>query len=175
MKLDLYGWFPPENEETLDKLIKENNVKTVLEIGCFLGKSTKFFVEQGCTVISIDTFEGAKDINASAEVQKRLPTMYEQFVFNLKELGIYDKVHIYKGTSESAYNCIHKYFTADLIFVDGSHEYADVKKDIAMWFDRAVRVICGDDYTDVHPQVKQAVNELLPQANKNQRVWYVIK
>jgi len=173
MELDLYGWFPPENEETLARLIKENNIKTVLEIGCFLGKSTKFFVEQGCTVISIDTFEGAKDINASAEVQKRLPTMYEQFMFNLKELGIEDKVTVFKGTSEKSHD---QYgFTADLIFIDGSHEYEDVKKDINMWFSRANKVLCGDDYTGVHPQVKQAVDELLPKANKNQRVWYVIK
>jgi predicted O-methyltransferase YrrM len=177
MKLDLYGWFPPENEETLGRLIKENNIKTVLEIGCFLGKSTKFFVEHGCTVISIDTFEGAKDINASAEVQKRLPTMYEQFKFNLKELGIANKVQIFKGTSEQAFDCFYngKPFAVDLIFVDGSHEYEDVKKDIEMWSKINSKILCGDDYTDVHPQVKQAVDELLPTANKDQRVWYVIK
>jgi len=174
MKLDLYGWFPPENEETLARLIKENNVKTVIEIGCFLGKSTKFFVEQGCTVISIDTFEGAKDINASADVQKRLPTMYEQFMFNLKALGIEDKVTVFKGTSELAF-ILQPEFRADLIFIDGSHEYYDVCVDIQDWHSRANKILCGDDYTDVHPGVKQAVDELLPTANKNQRVWYVIK
>lgn len=174
MKLDLYGWFPVENEETLSRLIKENNIKTVLEIGCFLGKSTKFFVEQGCTVISIDTFEGAKDINASAEVQKRLPTMFEQFKFNLKELGIEDKVTVFKGSSVEAFISEPEY-RADLIFIDGSHEYGDVVADIQDWYGRADKVLCGDDYTNVHPQVKQAVDELLPDANTNQRVWYVIK
>lgn len=177
MKLDLYGWFPKENEETLAKLIKENNIKTVIEIGCFLGKSTKFFVDQGCDVVSIDTFEGASDLNRCEEVIKRLPNLYEQFLFNLKELGIEDKVTVFKGTSEDAYN----YFTyskspnADLIFIDGSHEYEDVKNDIKMWSQRYKKVLCGDDYTDAHEDVKKAVNELLPNSNKNQRLWYQIK
>ena len=175
MKLDLYGWFPKENEETLAKLIKENNIKTVIEIGCFLGKSTKFFVEQGCTVISIDTFEGASDLNGCEEVQKRLPNLYAQFLFNLKELGIEDKVKVFKGTSEEAFNNLLSYWTADMIFIDGSHKYEDVKKDIEIWKDRAFKVICGDDYTDVHLDIKKAVDELLPNADTNQRVWFYNK
>ena len=171
MKLDLFGWFPKENEETLKKLIKENNVKTVIEVGCFLGKSTKFFVEQGCEVVSIDTFEGASDLNDCEEVKKRLPNLYEQFLFNLKELGIENRVTVLQGSSEWAFFCTQP-FRSDLIFIDGSHKYEDVKQDIKMWSRRANKIICGDDYTDVHPDVKQAVDELLPNANKNQRVWY---
>ena len=174
MKLDLFGWFPEENEETLKKLIAENNIKTVLEIGCFLGKSTKFFVEQGCSVISIDTFRGSKDLNNCEEIKKRLPSLYEQFLFNLKESGIENKVQVFVGSSMKAFNSPHR-LSADLIFIDGSHEYADVKNDIEMWQIRAQRVLCGDDYTDAHPGVRQAVDELLPDANKNQRVWYLIK
>lgn len=185
MKLDLYGWFPQENADTLAKLIKEHNIKTVIEIGCFLGLSTKFFVEQGCTVISIDTFEGSKDLNGSQAVKDRLPNLYEQFLFNLKELGIEDKVKVMRMTSSKAYQEMHDYahehglltddLSADLVFIDGSHEYDDVRVDISLWNKMADKIICGDDYTDVHPGVKRAVDELLPEANKNQRLWYQIK
>ncbi|HBT75063.1 TPA: hypothetical protein DEB29_03630 [Candidatus Wolfebacteria bacterium] len=174
MKLDLYGWMPQENKDTLAKLIKEHNVKTVIEIGCFLGLSTKFFVEQGCNVVSIDTFEGAADINRSEEVQKRLPTLYEQFMFNMQELGIADKVHVVRMTSEEAAKPV-RVGKADLIYIDGSHQYEDVKLDIELWKDRATKVLCGDDYTPHQEGVRRAVDELLPEANKDQRVWYVIK
>lgn len=174
MKLDLYGWFPKENEETLAKIIKENNVKTVIEIGCFLGKSTKFFVEQGCTVISIDTFKGANDLNKCKEVIKRLPNLYEQFLFNIKELGIKDKITVFKGTSKEVF-IMNPKLRADLIFIDGSHEYKDVIADIQDWSTRYDKVLCGDDYTEVHEDVKKAVDELLPNSNKNQRLWYQIK
>ena len=174
MKLDLFGWFPKDNEEVLGKLIKENGVKSVIEIGCFLGKSTAFFVSQGCDVKSIDTFEGADDLNCTAEVQKRLPILYEQFLFNIKELGIADKVEVLKGSSEF-WNKEYPVLEADLIFIDGSHIYEDVKKDIQMWLPRAQKILCGDDYNLEHKGVKDAVDELLPFANKNNRVWYLSK
>lgn len=173
MKLDLYGWFPKENEELLAKLIKEHNVKTVLEIGCFLGKSTKFFVEQGCMVTSVDTFEGSKDLNGSAEVKKRLPTLFKQFLFNLRALGIRDKVGVFKGTSAYASEFLHDDY--DLVFIDGSHLEADVTQDIRLWNPRAKKIICGDDYSLCHPGVRWAVDQELPLANTDQRLWYLIK
>lgn len=177
MELNLYGWFPPENEETLKKLIKDQDIKTVIEIGCFLGKSTKFFVEQGCKVVSIDTFKGAEDINKSGVVRGLLPSLEEQFRFNLKALGIEDKVNVTAMSSADAYSLRNKLgiFKADMVFVDGSHKYEDVKLDIELWLNLADKVICGDDYSPHYPGVRQAVDELLPDANKEHRVWYKIK
>ena len=173
MEIDLYGWMPEENRITLEKLIKENNVRSVIEIGCFLGLSTKFFVEQGCKVFAIDTFLGSKDINQSEEVRRRLPTLYEQFVFNMDALGIKESVEVLRMSSDQAFKFSN--LKADLVYIDGSHEYGDVVNDIDMWFGRANKIICGDDYTDVHDGVRRAVDELLPNANKSQRVWFLIK
>lgn len=185
MELNLHGWFPKENEETLSKLIKEHNIKTVIEIGCFLGKSTKFFVEQGCSVISIDTFKGASDLNGNGYIKTLLPTLEEQFRFNLKALGIEDKVQVMPMTSEDAFKEMARYaeehgmlledLSADLVFIDGSHEYDDVFLDIKLWNKMADKVLCGDDYTEHYPDVRRAVNTLLPMANKGQRVWYLVK
>ena len=176
MKLDLYGWFPKENEIVLRNLIKDNNIKTVIEIGCFLGKSTSFFVEQGCKVIAIDTFEGASDLNDCKAVKKRLPTLFEQFKFNMRELGIEDKVEVYKMRSERAFyefweDCVDE---VDMVYIDGSHDYEDVWFDINNWQEMAKKVICGDDYTKHHDGVRKAVDDLLPDANKLNRVWYKI-
>lgn len=174
MQLDLYGWFPEENKETLSRLINEHNIKTVIEIGCFLGKSTAWFVEQGCTVTTIDTFEGAQDLNGSAEVIKRLPTLFEQFCFNMKALGIEDKVRVIRMRSDEAVY-LHNIRKADLVYIDGSHVYEDVIKDIIYWGIFARKVLCGDDYTPHQPGVRKAVDKLLPDADKKQRVWFEIK
>jgi len=174
MKLDLYGWFPEENERVLSELISKYNIKTVIEIGCFLGKSTAFFVGQGCRVICVDTFKGSSDLNNCEEVKKRLPNLYNQFLFNMKALNIEDRVRVVKGTSRDADR---KYpgIKAELIFIDGSHEYEDVFHDISAWKDRALKIICGDDYSPNHQGVRRAVDELLPGANKDNRCWYFIK
>jgi len=170
MKIDLYGWMPQENRQVLKKLIKQNDIKTVIEIGCFLGKSTHFFAKRGCHVLSIDTFEGAKDLNRCKEVIPRLPNLFEQFKFNMQALGLTDRVSWFKGTSADA----HKIFkhSADLVYIDGSHEYEDVINDINLWMPRATKIICGDDYSGNHPGVTQAVDELIPNANTKNRVWF---
>ena len=174
MKIDFYGWFPKTNKKTLDFLIKKHKIKTVIEIGCFLGKSTSFFASRGCHIHSIDTFKGSEDINKSSEVVNRLPVMLEQFLFNIEATGISDRVNVYRGTSEEIAK-MYPNLVADMVFIDGSHVYEDVKNDINLWKDRGIKIICGDDFTEVHPGVVKAVNELLPEANKDQRCWYYIK
>ena len=54
----------------------------------------------------------------------------------------------------------------DFIFIDASHEYEDVKKDIIGWYPKLKLggIIAGHDYTS-YDGVKQAVDEIL--INKN--------
>ncbi len=50
----------------------------------------------------------------------------------------------------------------DLVFIDGDHNYAQVKKDIQMWLPHIVEggIICGHDYGwEKWPGVKQAFDE----------------
>ena len=48
----------------------------------------------------------------------------------------------------------------DFIFIDGSHEYEDVKEDLSVWYSKVKRggTIAGHDYT-TYPGVKKAVDE----------------
>lgn len=50
----------------------------------------------------------------------------------------------------------------DLVFIDGDHTYAQVKKDIQMWLPHIVEggILCGHDYGwEKWPGVKQAFDE----------------
>lgn len=55
---------------------------------------------------------------------------------------------------------------ADLVFVDASHDYASVKKDIqlALRICKSGGILCGHDYSNAWPGVIAAVKELLPAA-----------
>jgi SAM-dependent methyltransferase len=48
----------------------------------------------------------------------------------------------------------------DFVFIDGSHEYGDVKEDISVWYPKVKKggTIAGHDYT-TYPGVKKAVDE----------------
>ena len=167
------GWFPTTNKETLERLIKEHNVKTVLEIGSFVGLSTAWFAERVEKVFTIDPFDAITRINyLHGEMKEVAKNQLGNFRKNTDK---YDNIFELVMTSEQAFNHHDFDLYADLIYIDGSHEYEDVKKDIEMWQNRATKILCGDDYTDSWPGVKKAVDECGLQVNKDQRLWYVKK
>jgi predicted O-methyltransferase YrrM len=59
----------------------------------------------------------------------------------------------------------------DFIFIDASHEYEDVKKDIIAWYPKLKLggIIAGHDYTS-YDGVKKAVDEILINKNLNIRL-----
>ena len=171
-EIDLHGWFPGQSQTLLEPLMKKHGIQSVIEIGCFLGRATFFFAQRCDKVTVVDTFEG-NDEPYMGTVKDRLPTLLPQFLYNMAHLRVATKIHTIALPSEIA-ACLYPDLTADLVYIDASHKYLDVKEDIRLWLPRAKKVFCGDDYTNgVGREVKQAVDELLPQANRNQRLWYV--
>jgi hypothetical protein len=64
--------------------------------------------------------------------------------------------------------------TIDMVFIDANHTYDAVKADIEAWLPKVRKIICGHDYADGWPGVKQAVNEKFPQGVKTiGSIWYV--
>lgn len=65
----------------------------------------------------------------------------------------------------------------DLVFIDGCHNYEDVKADIEAW-SRVVRpggvVACHDFTNTQHPGVARAVCELVPADRRRQSGWSVV-
>lgn len=62
----------------------------------------------------------------------------------------------------------------DYTFLDARHDYESVKADIEAWLPWTDLIIAGHDY-GTWPGVTQAVDELLPQRQILNNVWYVHK
>ena len=166
------GWFPDENRRILEKLIKDHNIKTVIEIGSFVGLSTVFFAERCERVIAIEPFNAIDNCDyLNDEMKEIAKNQREEYDKNTAGFKNIDTIPL---TSLKA-SKIPYFPDADLIFIDGSHKYEDVDQDIKIWLAKARVVICGDDYSPWWPGVRQAVDENLPDANKENRVWYFIK
>jgi len=62
----------------------------------------------------------------------------------------------------------------DFVYIDGNHEYSNVKKDIQLWYPKIKKgaYIAGDDY-DWHlgDDVKRAVNEFFVEYDIIERRW----
>lgn len=154
---DIRGWFAKPNEDALLKLIQENGIKTVIEIGSFLGASTAFFAEHCEHVFAIDPFVIWEDFIKDGQPRGDLPdNFFPVFQRNMELLDLTRKVTPYVMTSREAALDMPS-LRADLIYIDGGHDYDSVLTDILAWLPRAEKFICGDDFDEHWPGVKEAV------------------
>lgn len=87
---------------------------------------------------------------------------------------------IKKSSIEAAKDCSDK--SLDFVYIDASHDYENVKADIAAWTPKAAKLICGHDYNGRLDKkgvwgVKRAVDEAFGEENVIVRrglVWGVI-
>ncbi len=130
----IQGWLFPPEAFILYSMSLENNdaAGRILEIGSFLGKSSYWLAKgakerNGEKIICVDTFEG------SLEHQEALKgrSTYDTFETNLRKAGVFDWVMPVRKSSEDAFTSFRDRIS--LLFIDGSHEYLDVKADLLSW------------------------------------------
>lgn len=167
------GWMHDEMRATLEMLIDRFEVKSVIEVGSFLGLSACFFAERVDEVHCIDVWEknmmGSVMQAAMAQagaVGEHMDSMHEVFLANTEA---YPNIHSYKMDSLTAAETLG--LEADLIYLDGDHTYEGITADIQAWRPRAKKVLCGDDNIPKWPTVTEAAKEI--GANIDQRVWWL--
>jgi len=113
------GFFDLEEVTVLQSLAKD---MVCLEIGSFYGRSTIALAEVAAIVYAVDTFKAS----GSGAFQEKEFTVLEDFITNTKGWGnIWAKI----GRSEDKVPLLPD-GQIGLVFIDGSHEYEDVKRDI---------------------------------------------
>lgn len=173
------GWSEMERQGVLlntllDKLDHSNKIN-IVEIGVYKGRGTalwnEILINRGINYeyYAIDNFLG------SSEHQKNI-NYYEITLQNLSP--IIKKIKIIKNDSliESK-NYEDNFF--DIVYIDASHDYDSVTEDIKHWYPKVKYggFICGDDFIDIWPGVKQSVSDFFD--NKFEVVgetqWFVKK
>lgn len=151
--------FPTSRSEIFGKLIEETKPKTIVEIGSYLGASA-FTMAQACKdqgleteIVCIDTWLGTLDMWEKPDARKGLalrhghPSIYRQFLANVKHFGFEDFITPFPLPSTLALELLRRAdFTAQFVYVDGSHEYADAFSDIQAARKLGPKVILVDDF-----------------------------
>ena len=160
LPFDEQGWFG--NGPQLEKIINETNPKTIIEIGAWLGSSTRFLAQKSSAktkVYTVDTWNGSP--NEGVHLQDpRLPYLYQLFLSNVKHAGLTDKIIPIRMSSLEANAALN--VKADLIYIDASHDTNSVIDDILHWQSHLNPdgVMCGDDW--LWDSVRIAVEHCAP-------------
>jgi precorrin-6B methylase 2 len=118
---------------------------SVVEIGSWKGRSTFALCSSGCPVVyAVDHFAHPSE-------------PYEADF--LKNLAGFGNLHVVHADSVTASEFVPP---ADMVFIDGSHDYQSVFQDIRLWLPKTKALICGHDFYAngvTWPGVRQAVME----------------
>lgn len=181
-----HGWFRPGNVELLKAVSGIDNL-CIIELGSWLGASTKFIIEKNpnAIVFAVDIWSNEyflsdthydKSQTRFANIINSNP-IYDQFLANMQKYK-YSETNIdstvkgaglipMKMDSLEALKILHEAdIVPDFIYIDASHHYDYVVKDINMCLNLFPKaIIVGDDWDNI--DVKRAVKFVMSQRGIN--------
>lgn len=132
-------------------------VHLAFEIGTYLGASAECLLAGmplGGMLVTIDTFEGTPgDVTGETEIPKDL--MLDIARLRLSRFG--PRVQIIRGSSPEIASLFGDGI-ADLVFIDGGHDYQSVMWDIVAWLPklRPTGILAGHDYDKACDLVRES-------------------
>lgn len=146
-----HGWYG--NGRFIEKLMKLNKIHTVIEIGSWLGCSTRHIaslLQQHGKLYAVDTWQGSIEHLFTKELAVMLPTLYQQFLSNMIHARLTDIVIPVRMFSVQAAPILAQKLTkVDMVYLDGAHDTESVLADLnAYWPFVADNngIMCGDDW-----------------------------
>lgn len=146
-----HGWY--SHAPRFEHFIRKHQVKNVLEVGSWLGASTRHLatlIPEDGKVYAVDHWEGSEE-HLQMEVRDWIPTLFQQFLSNTIHMQLTDKiVPVRMRSLEAAEKLKDLKLDIDLVYLDGSHDYESVYKDICAWYPyiEGKGIMTGDDFHD---------------------------
>jgi predicted O-methyltransferase YrrM len=149
--------------------------RNILEVGSFMGRSTRALADNTLgTVTAVDTWAGSDEAEHKSLLEGEPPDwLFEKFQRNMGELN--NVYAVRRASLDAAASFATACSQFDMIFVDASHDYENVKADILAWAPLVAEggLLCGHDYHLGAPGVVRAVDELLSGVQVFESIWFV--
>lgn len=164
--------------ETLWLIDRARNSKAFAEVGCWKGITTRNVAVNApdCKIYAFDHFQGSKEHRDPNSLHFEPALVDDTWLvseFNKTIKGLRNVSAAALTSRQAALSWPDGSF--DTVFIDASHEYEDVKRDILAWLPlvKDGGTLCGHDYD----AVRAAVHEVLPGAQLvgNTSIWHYVK
>jgi predicted O-methyltransferase YrrM len=161
------GWVSAEELTYLAERASRSRV--ICEIGSWEGRSTIAMAENTKGVVyAVDSWTGSMDNANELSVE-----VLHYFLRNTRGLMNILPVPLPSLRAHAVLKNLGLCF--NMVFIDASHEYADVAQDIVLWKELLApdAILCGHDYDDAHLGLKQAVDQHIPRFRivPNTTIW----
>lgn len=180
LPLELSGWngTKPIFRQLIDKI----RPTTIIEVGTWKGQSAITMgnavrdFNLNTTIHCVDTWLGAIEFWTTGRNtgERNLmtingyPQVYYQFLSNVVHNNLQNVILPFPNTSENGYRYFkHFNITAQMIYIDASHEEDDVYKDLNNYYELLENngILFGDDYQKDWPGVINSVNRFSQEKN----------
>ena len=149
-----------KRELLIKKIIKENNYKTIVEVGTYRGQFAKHLYETEPNELHLIDPWNKFDKEVFSDYTQYDQNKWDSLHENVKAKFNYDNVFVHRLTSEEGVKMFMD-STIDLVYIDGNHAYDFVKQDLNLWLPKIKKggMLCGHDYQ--LKSVIKAVTEFL--------------
>ena len=143
-------------------MVDKYNDAVFVEVGSWKGRSSCYMgveiINSGKNIklYCVDTWNGDFGTDRSQRIIDN--ELYLEFIKNISPiLKVVEPVR--KDSLEAALSFSDE--SLDFVFIDATHNYECVKKDIAAWYPKVKKggTLAGHDYSDSWPEVRRAVDE----------------
>jgi predicted O-methyltransferase YrrM len=172
MPEDRQGW--GSTHPVFEQTIKSERPSLVIEVGTWKGGSALHIAERmqaagiDGEIVCIDTFLGSPEHWLVPKFKERLMLkhgragLYMQFLSNVVHAGLQHTITPFAASSDVAAEVLRqRKIQADLIYIDGAHDYRAVRADLRAYWPllRPGGTMIGDDFTTHWHGVVRAVSE----------------
>lgn len=139
-----FGW--NSNAPEFYKYIEYIKPKLIIEVGTFFGGSARHMAvlakdfNKDVEIVCIDTFLGSVEhwhnhqYFLIGSFKNGRPPIYEQFITNVIATGLQNTITPFPIDSVNGALTLQRYgILADMIYIDGGHEYESVSQDIKLY------------------------------------------
>lgn len=182
LPFDSHGFYA--NAAPMEHLLRTKKVKTVIEVGAWLGSSTRHIasvIPEDGKVYAIDHWQGSiEHQEGNNAYYKALPYLYQQFLSNVIHAGLTNKIIPLQMSSLEAAQHLSETLDErpDMVYLDASHDYRSVYEDLCAWypFVQNYGILCGDDWSwvSVRKAVKQFAKERNLRLKSHGNFWYIL-
>ncbi len=147
----VFGWMVDDQLKFLEKTA--SRFETILEMGAWKGRLTYQLLKTGKKIYVVDTFLGSP-----LEESERAAQGVDIYKIFRENVGFPDNLEVFRMDSLDAAKLFPDK-SIDMVFLDGTHTYDQIKMDIRAWLPKTKKMISGHDY--YWPGVKKGIHEML--------------